>query len=127
MVKTRLGPTILEANKIKRKAFVQKLLVNGDNFDNILWTDKSSVQLIRHCTTMWVEVGKEWVIKPKPKHPGKVHVWAGILMHGACVMKTIGSCKIMIQNIRPGLQRTSTTLSGSSGGKHLQAVRTSTP
>ena len=38
-------------------------LENQDSFDNIVWTDKSSVQLKRHCQTMRVKIGKEVPVK----------------------------------------------------------------
>ena len=83
VVRTRIGPMISAANKVKRKAFAQMCIDNKDDFKNIIWTDESSVQLKRHCTLMRVKVGKELVIKPAAKHPIKVHVWAGISMRGA--------------------------------------------
>lgn len=38
-------------------------LENQDSFDNIVWTDKSSVQLKRHCQTMRVKISKEVPVK----------------------------------------------------------------
>ena len=54
-----------------------------DSFENVIWTDESSVQLTRHCQTMRVKIGKERVLKPAAKHAVKVHVWAGISKRGA--------------------------------------------
>ena len=48
-----------------------------------VWTDESSVQLCRHNQTMRVKMGKERLLKAKPKHALKVHVWAGISKMGA--------------------------------------------
>ena len=49
VVKTRCGPMISDANKQKRLEFAKMCLENQDNFDNIIWTDESTVQLKRHC------------------------------------------------------------------------------
>ena len=67
VIRTSVGPMISEANKIKRKAFAEMLLDNQDNFQNVIWTDESSVQLKQHCTMMTVKVGKERNIKPAAK------------------------------------------------------------
>lgn len=83
VVRTRIGPMISATNKTKRMDFAQMCIDAKDEFCDVIWTDESSVQLKRHCTTMRVKVGKEKVIKPAPKHPIKVHVWAGISMKGA--------------------------------------------
>ena len=83
VVKTRCGPMISDANKQKRLEFAKMCLENQDNFDNIIWTDESSVQLKRHCQTMRVKVGREVPFKPVAKHALKVHVWAGISKRGA--------------------------------------------
>ena len=48
VVKTICGPMIPDANKQKRLVFAKMCLENQDNFDNIIWTDESSVQLKRH-------------------------------------------------------------------------------
>ena len=47
-------------------------------FDKVIWTDESSIKLVRHSQIMRVKIGKEWILKPAPKHAVKVHVWAGI-------------------------------------------------
>ena len=92
VVRTRLGPMISEQNKIKRYHFAKTCIETGDMFNNVIWTDESSVQLTRHCRTMRVKVGKERIFKPAPKHALKVHVWAGISKRGAthiCVFDQI--------------------------------------
>ena len=54
-----------------------------DIFDNVIWSDESSVQLIRHAQTMRVKIGKERVLKPQAKHALKVHIWAAKSRRGA--------------------------------------------
>ena len=83
VVGTRCGPMISDTNKQKRVEFARMCLENKDNFDNMIWTDESSVQLKRHCQNMRVKMGKEVPFKPVAKHALKVHVWAGISKRGA--------------------------------------------
>ena len=83
VVRTRFGPMISDRNKLKRIEFAKMCLDTTDEFDNVIWTDESSVQLCRHNQTMRVKMGKERLLKPKPKHALKVHVWAGISKMGA--------------------------------------------
>ena len=53
-------------------------------FNNVIWTGESSVQLICHCRTMRVKVGKDIIIfTPALKHALKVHAWGGISKGGA--------------------------------------------
>ena len=86
VVRIRFGPMISEKNKAKRSKFAQMCLDTKDTFENVIWTDESSVQLTCHSQTMRVKIGKEHVLKPAPKHAVKVHVWAGISKRGATNM-----------------------------------------
>ena len=83
VVRTRFGPMISANNKVKRQQFAQMCIDTKDTFDNVIWTDESSVQLVRHSQIMRVKMGREQVLKPAPKHALKVHVWAGISKRGA--------------------------------------------
>ena len=84
---------IRDANKVKRLDFARTYL--GDSFDNVIWSDESTIQLEthrRHC--YWKEGQK----KPRPKHPIKVHVWAGISKKGAtkiCVFEGIPYSRVI--------------------------------
>ena len=60
-VRTRFGPMISERNKLKRQEFAQMCLDEEDTFDNVIWSDESSVQLTRHAQTMRVKTGRERV------------------------------------------------------------------
>ena len=74
---------ISAANKEKRLQFAKMCVDTEDTFDNVIWTDESSVQLVRHSQIMRIKIGSEQVLKPAPKHALKVHVWAGISKRGA--------------------------------------------
>ena len=52
---TRFGPMISANNKIKRLEFTKKC-IESNMFDNVIWTDESSVQLTRHSQTMREEI-----------------------------------------------------------------------
>ena len=78
VVRTKTGPMISDRNKIKRMEFAKQCIAAKDSFDDVIWTDESSVQLVRHTRTVRVKVGKDQQYKPVPKHAVKVHVWAGI-------------------------------------------------
>ena len=72
-----------ENNKLKRMEFDNMCLDKKDDFDNMIWSDESSMQLKRHSRTLRVKVGNERVFQSAAKHALKVHIWAGILKVGA--------------------------------------------
>ena len=47
IVRARTGPMISETNK-KRLDFATQCISDKDSFDDIIWTDESSIQLVRH-------------------------------------------------------------------------------
>jgi transposase len=103
VVKTRFGPMISEKNKEKRVLFAQDCVAKGDTFDDVIWTDESTVQLTRHAQNMRVKVGKERILKPAAKHAVKVNVWAGISKRGAtkiCIFDTIMDSDLYIDILR---------------------------
>ena len=72
---------IRETNKAKRLAWAKQNL--GLSFEDVIWTDETSVQLESHCRFHCYKKGQKPRYKPRPKHPIKVHVWAGISRRGA--------------------------------------------
>ena len=52
VLKTKVGPMISDKNKAKRMEFAQRCLTAKDSFDDIIWTDESSVQLVKHTRSM---------------------------------------------------------------------------
>ena len=77
VVRTRFGQMISDVNKAKRSEFAKICLDTEGAFENIIWTDESSVHLTHHCQTMRVKIRKERVLKLAAKHAVKVHVLAG--------------------------------------------------
>ena len=74
---------IRDLNKQKRLAWCLDRIAAQDTFDNIIFSDECSIQLDSHGRLCFRKRGTPRKLKPKPKHPVKVHVWAGISCHGA--------------------------------------------
>ena len=75
---------IRRQNKIKRFLWAcdnyQEAVSNG--FSDVIWTDETTVQLESHRRHSFRKKGEPATLKPRPKHPVKVHVWAGISRKG---------------------------------------------
>ena len=71
------------ANREKRLTWCQEMIESNDNFDNVIWSDECSVQLDNHARLCFRKVRQPRKLKPRPKHPPKIHVWAGITCRGA--------------------------------------------
>ena len=74
---------IRDANKIKRLEYARRVLESGDTFHNVIFSDECSISLQQYRRTCYRKVDEPTKRKLKPKHPLKVHVWAGISRHGA--------------------------------------------
>ena len=73
---------IRDANKVKRLEYAQRIMESGDTFHNVIFSDECSISLMQYRRTCYRKVDEPTKRKPKPKHPLKVHVWAGISRHG---------------------------------------------
>ena len=81
---------IRNANKVKRMDFA--LVHLHDNFDDVIWSDETTVQLETHKRMCYRKEGEKPRTNPRPKHPVKVHVWGGISRRGAtavCIFEEI--------------------------------------
>lgn len=74
---------VREVNKIKRLEWCRQVLQENDDFHDVIWTDETSVQLESHRRHSFRKKNQPPKLKPRPKHPVKVHVWAGISKRGA--------------------------------------------
>ena len=78
---------IRHANKEKRQTWARSFL--HDSFDNVIWSDETTVQLETHRCFCYRKEGE----KPRPKYrPKHLHVWAGISKQGAtqvCIFEGI--------------------------------------
>ena len=80
---TRYCQLIREQNKLKRVDFCQLVLRNGDNFQDVVFTDETMVQLMPAHRKSYHKKGEPRQFRPKPKHPVKIFVWGGISRQGA--------------------------------------------
>ena len=74
---------IREANKQKRVLWCKERLESKDQFADVVWTDECSVQLDNHGRLCFRRAKEPRKLKPRAKHPVKVHVWGGISCRGA--------------------------------------------
>ena len=79
----RYCQAVREANRVARLAFANKCITENETFSNVVFTDESSIWLERHGRICFRKKGMPAKLKPKVKHPYKVHVWAGISKAGA--------------------------------------------
>ena len=80
---TRYCQLIREQNKLKRVEFCQKILREGDTFENVVFTDETMIQLKPCHRKSYHKRGEQRRYRAKPKHPVKVFVWGGISKRGA--------------------------------------------
>ena len=82
--KMRYGALVSEANQEKRVEWCKERQETGDvDFDDVLFTDKCTVQLESHRRITFYKKGQPIKYKIKPKHTPKVNVWTGISSRGA--------------------------------------------
>lgn len=89
---TQYCQLIRDANKAKRLEFAQRVMDTGDTFHNVVFSDECSISLQQFRRTCYRKIDEPAKRKPKPKHPVKVHVWAGISRLGAtkiCIFEGI--------------------------------------
>ena len=68
-------------NREKRLRWAQENV--AETFEDVIWSDETSVQMETHRRFCCRKKGQKPCYKPRPKHPVKVHVWAGISWNGA--------------------------------------------
>ena len=80
--KPRYCQLIRHVNMEKRVEFCRSLIESNDRLENIIFSDECSVQLHNNRTTSYRQNGTLTPHIGKPKHPLKLHVWAGISRKG---------------------------------------------
>ena len=93
---------IRELNHVARLAFCERLEKTGKMFDNVIFTDESSIWLEWHNKLWFQKKGVPAKLKPKMKHPYQVHVWPGISKWGATkilIFTGIMKKEFYVQNI----------------------------
>ena len=74
---------VKEVNRAKRLDYCRRCLEPKETFSDVIFTDECTVAMEQHARISfhrWWEPPRQ---KGRPKHPYKVHVWAGISRHGA--------------------------------------------
>ncbi|XP_075449260.1 uncharacterized protein LOC142490728 [Ascaphus truei] len=84
--RVRAYPMIRDANKIKRVLQAQAWIDSGETFQDCIFTDESTVSLERFARFAFHKKGRI-TLKPRPKHPVKLHVWGAISRRGpGCIV-----------------------------------------
>lgn len=101
---------VREANKQKRVEWCKKQQAANEKFENVIFTDESSVQLDSHARLCFRRKKEPRKLKARPKHPLKVHIWGGISCRGATpvviftgIMNSTRYCQILEQGLLPFL------------------------
>ena len=68
--------------QVKRLEFAKRCIENKDTFEDVIFNDESLIQLTKHSKLSFRKRGEQVKLQPKPKHPYKVYVWAGISKRG---------------------------------------------
>lgn len=95
---------IRHANKEKRLDWARMYL--HDDFENVIWSDECTVQLENYRRRCYRKEGERPRLKPRPKHPIKVHVWAGISKKGPtaiCIFEGIMAAPLYIDILKQTL------------------------
>ena len=72
--KPRYCQLIREANRSKQLTWCEERTAEGDTFDDVVWSDESSVVLDSHRKICYRKKGQPPTNKPRPKHPAKIRV-----------------------------------------------------
>ena len=98
-------------NKEKRLTWARENL--RDDFTDVIWSDETTVQLETHSRFCCRKKAQKPCYKPRPKHPVKVHVWAGISYRGStrlCIFDGIMNADLYVEILNnclvPFLQQT---------------------
>ena len=101
---------IRETNKQLRKAWCEVQIANKEQFEDVIFSDECTVQLESHSKLCFRKIGEPRKLKHKPKHPYKVHVWAGISARGPTklviftgIMTSIRYCEILKAALLPSI------------------------
>ena len=103
---------VREANKKKRLDWCKDRLSENEQFGNVIFTDECSVQLDSHGRLCFRKKNEPRKLKPKPKHPVKVHIWGGISKKGATqlvifqgTLKATHFCTIIEHGLLPFIRQ----------------------
>ena len=69
-------------NKRKRLIWSQEQLSANEDFNDVIFTDESTVQLKSHARLCFRKRLQPRILKQRDKHPIKVHIWGGVSKRG---------------------------------------------
>ena len=99
---------IRDANRSKRVQWCERMLETKEQFKDVIFSDECSVQLDNHGNLCFRKRKEPRKLKPRAKHPVKVHIWGGISYRGATqiviltgVMTAIRCCTIVEASLIP--------------------------
>lgn len=90
---------VRETNRVARLAFAEECIENGESFNDLIFTDESTIWLEQHGKICFRKEGQPAKLKPKSKHPFKVHIWAGISKCGATGVNIHQDLEEILQNV----------------------------
>lgn len=70
-------------NQLLRVVHVRKVSADQEDYGNVIFTDECTVEMDSHARISFRRQGEKPKLKGKPKHPYKLHIWAGVSMRGA--------------------------------------------
>ena len=83
VTRPRYCQLIREGNKRKRLEWCIQCIINKEDFDDVIFSDESTVALERHGRITFRRWNEPRKLKSKAKHPVKIHVWGAISKEGA--------------------------------------------
>lgn len=79
---TKYCQLVREANRHKRLKFANDCQKRKETFDDVIFTDESTVAMESHARISFHRWWDPPRLKGHPKHPLKIHIWAGISRRG---------------------------------------------
>lgn len=73
----------MQQNKRKRLIWSKEQLRTKEKFQDVIFTDETTVQLEQHSRICFRKRLQPRALKQRAKHPIKIHVWGGISFKGA--------------------------------------------
>ena len=67
---------------MSRKEWCQQHLDNGEQFENVIFTDEYTVQLDYHGILCFWKKKEPRILKQRAKYPAKIQIWGDISMRG---------------------------------------------
>ena len=104
--KPRYCQMIRQQSKVKRLEWSQEMFATSEQFENVIFSDESTIQLDTHARLFFRCSWENARLRPKAKHPVSVHFWAGIstrrltrirVLSG--IMDSIGYCEILKEEL----------------------------